>query len=127
MSETSGAIAVGRLEAESLLQGGPRGNARLTGPLRTSMYTLMTRGQNTGKFTGQIEGSPSFWGDISAQRIRYCRNLTYTDINTLAVCPQMPYRDPARPMIPFWYCSADGHNCEAFLKVVSEANQDRTI
>ena len=38
------------------------GDARLTGALRTRVYKLMTRGQNTGKFTGQIGGSPSFWG-----------------------------------------------------------------
>jgi hypothetical protein len=100
------------------------GKARLTGAARAGLYGILTRGQNADRFCGHVEGSSAFWGDIAAKRIRYCRNFVFTEINTLAVCPQMPYRDPIRVQVPYWYCSTDGNDSQAFLKVVSEANQD---
>jgi len=41
MSETTGATAVGRLEVESSLQGGPRGNARLTGAIGAVIFVAL--------------------------------------------------------------------------------------
>ncbi len=75
--------------------------------------------------TGHVPESPYFWGDIAQNTIRYCRNFVFREINTLKLCPQMPYHDPSRPYIPLWYASADGNRCQEFLDTVSEANQDR--
>jgi hypothetical protein len=101
------------------------GKARMTGVVRPLLYRLMTGGRNDDRFSGQVEGSPSYWSDVAARRIRDCRNLVYRDTNTLAVCPQMPYRDHARAHVPYWYCSTNGPDCPSFLKAVGEAEQDR--
>ena len=100
------------------------GGARLTPPLR-AIYTLATRGRTNGLFFGDVEGHPSFWGDLCRDRVRYCRNFVYTDINTLKACPWMPYHDPRRPFVSAWYASTEGSNVSRFVDALSEANQDR--
>src|SRR5207237_728977 len=74
------------------------GRSRVTPPLR-SIYTLATLGRTTDRFFGHVEGHPSFWGDVCRERIRYCRNFVYADVNTLAACPWLPYYDPLRPYV----------------------------
>ena len=64
-------------------------------------------------------------GDLCRQRIKYCRNFVFRDINTLKACPFMPYHDPQRPFVNYWYCSSDGHRAEQFNKCIAEAAQDR--
>jgi hypothetical protein len=99
------------------------GPARLSGICRR-IYSLVTLGQTENRHFGHVEKHPSFWGDICRERIRYCRNFVYAEINTLAACPWMPYHDPARPYVNAWFSSSEGANCPSFLKTVSEANQD---
>ncbi len=72
-----------------------------------------------------MPGHPSFWGDVCRDRIRYCRNFVFANTNTLAACPWMPYRDPAKPLVNAWYASTEGSNATRFLGALSEANQDR--
>ena len=74
------------------------GRARVTPPLQ-AIYTVATFGRKNGVHFGEVEGHPSFWGDICRDRIEYCRNFVYADINTLAACPWMPYSDPLRPFV----------------------------
>jgi hypothetical protein len=100
------------------------GAARLSGPRRT-VYNAMTRGKNRDRFSGHMEGSEHYWGDICRMRIRYCRNFVYRDINTLRVCPCMPYADPDRPYVREWFSAADGTDGASFVRVISEENQDR--
>jgi hypothetical protein len=100
------------------------GAARLSG-LRRSVYNAMTRGRNRDRFSGHVEGSEYFWGDICKSRIRYCRNFVYRNINTLRICPVMPYADPDRPFVQEWFSAADGTDCASFVKMISEANQDQ--
>ena len=100
------------------------GGARLTPPQRT-LYTLATLGRKNGAFYGEVEGHASFWGDVCRERIRYCRNFVYAEVNTLAACPWMPYHDPLRPFVSAWYGSAEGSNVDRFVETLSEANQDR--
>jgi hypothetical protein len=100
------------------------GTARLTGPYRR-IYNFMTFGRNEGKFSGHVEGDPHFWGDLCFQRIRYCRNFVYSDINTLKACPWMPYSDPLRPYVRQWFSSTEGDRAPSFLRALSERNQDR--
>ncbi len=98
--------------------------ARVSGWRRT-VYNLMTRGKHSGKFTGEVPAHENFWGDLCRQHIRYVRNFTFREINTLAVCPWMPYHDPDRPFVNAWYASAEGANVRSFLQLISEENQDR--
>jgi hypothetical protein len=74
---------------------------------------------------GHIPGSPYFWGDLCKERIRYVRNFVYGSINTLRACPQMPYHDPERPFVNAWFACSEGANVQSFLRMLSEANQDR--
>jgi hypothetical protein len=100
------------------------GGKRLTPPLR-AVYSLATLGRTNGVHFGEVEGHPSFWGDICRQRVQYCRNFVFDDINTLRVCPWMPYYDPQRPYVNAWYASTEGSNVARFTNMISEANQDR--
>ena len=100
------------------------GSQRVTPPLR-AVYTLATFGRTRGVHFGEVEGHPSFWGDICRERIEYCRNFVFSDINTLAACPWQPYRDPLRPYVNAWYASSEGANVMRFTQTIAEANQDR--
>jgi hypothetical protein len=100
------------------------GGKRVTPPVRT-VYRFATLGRTNGAHFGEVEGHPSFWGDVCRERIQYCRNFVFSDINTLAVCPWMPYYDGRRPFVNAWYASAEGSNVARFTRTICEANQDR--
>jgi hypothetical protein len=100
------------------------GPARLS-DWRRSIYNLVTLGRTRDRHFGQVNGHPSFWGDVCRERIRYCRNFVYADINTLRMNPWMPYTDPERPYVRSWYSSSEGHKAPAFLKTLQDTNQDR--
>ena len=98
------------------------GSARLSGATR-AFYDLTTLGRGH-RFHGHVEGHPSFWGDICRDRIRYCRNFVFRELNTLKACPHMPYSDPDRPFVNGWFASSEGANCASFVRRVAEAAQD---
>ena len=100
------------------------GPARLTPPLR-AVYIAVTVGRTKGRHFGHIPGHESFWGDVCRERIQYCRNFVYADVNTLAACPSMPYHDPTKPFVNAWYASSEGSNAPRFLDALHERNQDR--
>lgn len=100
------------------------GNYRLTGINRV-IYNLLTRNRHDGMFRGHIEGDKHFWGDICRDKIQYVRNFVYRDINTLKACPIMPYHDPERPFVKYWFSSSEGPDVRSFNECISEANQDR--
>jgi hypothetical protein len=100
------------------------GDARLSGANRL-LYNLLTRFQNHNRFRGHVPGDPLFWGDHCKQKIQYVRNFVFADINTLKVCPEMPYHDPARPYVNYWYASSEGANARSFIARLDERNQDR--
>jgi hypothetical protein len=76
-------------------------------------------------FRGHRAGDPLFWGDICRQRVRYVRNFTFSQTNTLAACPSMPYHDPKRPYVAAWFAASEGAEVDAFNSRISEVNQDR--
>jgi hypothetical protein len=96
------------------------GDARLSG-IRRKLHALGKR----GRYYGHVEGHPGFWGDVCRERIRYCRNFVFTDLNTLRACPWMPYHDPERPFVQRWFAASEGAEGPAFLKLIAERNQDR--
>jgi hypothetical protein len=100
------------------------GADRLTGVNRLA-YNVLTRFRNNGTFRGHLEGDSHFWGDICRARVRYVRNFTFTDIDTLAACPLMPYHDPVRPYVNHWFASTEGRNLRTFNERVTEASIDR--
>ncbi len=100
------------------------GDARLHGVNRL-IYNLATRFKNHNRFFGEVEGDPTFWGDVCRERITYMRSFVYPEINTLKACPMMPYHDPDTPYVNLWYASSEGSNRDSFVETLSEANQDR--
>lgn len=100
------------------------GDARITPPLR-AVYRMATLWRTSGVHFGEVEGHGSFWGDVCHERIRYCRNFVFGDIDTLAACPWMPYYDPLRPFVRGWYASSEASNVTRALQLLDEANQDR--
>lgn len=100
------------------------GDARLSG-LNRLLYNLLTRGQNRNRYRGHREGQPLFWGDLCREYITYVRNFVFSDINTLKACPFMPYHDPARPYVNFWFASSEGPEVTTYTQTISEENQDR--
>jgi hypothetical protein len=87
---------------------------------------LMVRGGEAVS-EGHIETSPLFWGDLCREKIKYVRNFVLGDINTLKTCPAMPYHDPARPYVNYWFAASEGARIESFNATMSEANQDRLV
>lgn len=100
------------------------GTARLSG-LRKMIYDALTRGKNRSRFSGHLQGSEHYWGDLCQSRIRYCRNFVYREINTLRACPLMPYADPDRPYVREWFSATDGTDGGSFIRMIGERNQDR--
>jgi hypothetical protein len=37
----------------------------------------------------------------------------------------MPYHDPVRPYVNYWFASSEGSNARSFVECISEANQVR--
>jgi len=100
------------------------GEDRVDGASRLA-YEVLTGFRRRGLFRGHREGDPLFWGDLCLERVRYVRNFTYADIDTLAACPVMPYHDPHRPYVRAWFASSEGADVSAFNRAIAEAEQDR--
>jgi hypothetical protein len=100
------------------------GEARLSGFNRFA-YNLLTGWRHKGLFSGEVESSKYFWGDLSKEHVKYVRNFVYSDINTLKSCPAMPYHDPNRPYVNYWFASSEGADCKSFCRTLSEENQER--
>ncbi len=100
------------------------GRDRLTGVNRW-VYDLLHPYQSQSEFEGHVERSPLFWGDLCRDKVRYVRNFTFSEINTLKFCPLMPYRDPDRPFVRSWFAATEGPSVTTFTKMLSEENQDR--
>ena len=100
------------------------GVSRLSG-LNRLIYNALTRGRNRNRFRGHIEGHPLLWGDYCRKYIKFVRNFVFSDINTLKACPYMPYHDPVRPYVNFWFASAEGADVSSYNNTLSEENQDR--
>jgi len=100
------------------------GPARLSGVSRL-VYNILTRFRNKKLFVGHKKGTPFYWGDLLKEYVTYVRNFTYTEINTIAVCPEMPYENPETPEANMWFASCDGHDLSTFCKALSEERQDQ--
>ena len=105
---------------ENLYWGIDRVDASL---LRAALRWLGDRGDDG--YQGAIRGSEYWWGDACERVIRYGRNLTFGDINVARINPSMPYRDPARPLVPLWFSSADADAVEDFNELLAPHRQAR--
>jgi hypothetical protein len=76
-------------------------------------------------YCGDENNSKYFWGDICKKHIKYVRNFTFYDINTLNMDPFMPYCDDKKPYVNNWFSSSDGSGTSRLTSLLSEKNQDR--
>ena len=115
-----GADHVGNFEA---MYWGP---ARLTG-IRSRAYALGTRVTRPYRqpTEGEVPTSEYFWGDLLRDRIDYWRNFTFDDINTLRACPDLPYHDPARPYVNWWFAASQAPTLDALVDLLAPSNLDR--
>jgi hypothetical protein len=114
-----GADHVGNLEA---MYWGPK---RLTG-LRSAAYRAamaVTRPYRPVT-SGEDPTSDYFWGDVLRDRIDYWRNFTFRTLDTLAACPAMPYHDPARPYVNWWFGSTHAPSADVFVDLLTPAHLD---
>jgi len=102
------------------------GASRLSG-INRLLYNLLHLKTKNGLYQGHVERSPLFWGDLCREKVRFVRNFTFADINTLRACPIMPYYDPDRPYVNYWFASSEGPTVDRFNVLLSEENQDRLV
>jgi hypothetical protein len=103
------------------------GEDRLDGTARL-VYKLANRLRRTkSSYFGHVEDSAYFWGDICRERIRYVRNFSFPDVNTISRDPLMPYHDPRRPFVNYWFSASDGAVCGKLCTLLSEENQERLL
>jgi hypothetical protein len=102
------------------------GDERLTG-WRRRLYNRYTHGARRQASEGHLADSPYFWGDLLRDRISYVRNFTFDSLNTLAQCPEMPYHDPARPFVKFWFAATTASSPRYFRQNFTPAAIERLI
>jgi len=99
------------------------GTHRLDDPVLRYIYAR-TNGQSEEHYRGHIDGSEYWWGDLSAAHLSYVRNLTFDCVNLLRINPSMPYHDPARPLVKYWFSASDAEDEEEFCRLLSRPRLD---
>jgi hypothetical protein len=99
------------------------GENRVTG-FNRFLYNALTLARKRGISHGHEEGHPYFWGDVCKQKVKYVRNFVFAGLDTLKACPVMPYHDPIRPYVNYWFASSEGSNVESFHERVTEKDID---
>jgi len=100
------------------------GSGRVDDPILKRAFPHLG-GRPGSYFVGHVPGSPYWWGDLCARHITYARNLTFGEINTAAINPSMPYRDPERPLAPWWFSATDAEGMSEFNDLLHPRNQQR--
>lgn len=99
------------------------GRHRLDDPILRRAYAR-TNGQPEGHYLGHIEGSPYWWGDLCENHIEYVRNLTFEEVNLARINPSMPYHDPSRPLIRYWFSASDAEDGVEFKRLYTRERLD---
>lgn len=100
------------------------GPDRIDQPILSALYRRVN-GRPADYFQGQVEGSPFWWGDRVAQHVEYVRNLTFEEVDLLRINPTMPYHDPRRPLVRWWFSATDADNVADFQRVLASDRQER--
>lgn len=99
------------------------GNERYQFPLN---YIFKLLYGDRRKYYGTDTNSGYFWGDICKEKIKYIRNYTFNDINTLKADPLTPYVDKNKEEYSnYRFSSSDGHTVNEFNALLNKDNIDR--
>jgi len=101
------------------------GPERISNGLARWTYDLSTRWRYEESFAGHLENSPYFWGDLCQQYITYVRNFVFDEINLAAIGAGVPYHDPKKPFVNYWFSASEGGNLRRFCNLRCELNQDK--
>ncbi len=99
------------------------GRDRLDSPILKRLYDLMAGGRAT--FEGHVQESAFWWGDLAQQHVEYARNLTFHDVNVARINPTIPYRDPRRPLVRWWFSACDAEDVHEFNELLAPDNQEK--
>jgi hypothetical protein len=77
------------------------------------------------RFEGENPGTQYFWGDLCREKVDYVRNFVFREVNLDRVNPTMPYHDPTRPYVKYWFSSCHGADAASFCETLCEGNQDQ--
>lgn len=99
------------------------GYKRFRNPVMRTLY----RWYQPTEFSGDDPRSLFFWGDYCAREIRYVRGWASADLNTLKFNPSLPYHDPDKPYVRYWYGCSDGADRSRFNRLISTQNVDRLV
>lgn len=78
-------------------------------------------------FSGQVNTSPYYWGNLFAKHFKYCRSFTFSNINSLSANPSMPYHDPKRPEVKYWFSTSDASSIRQFENLFTAKNMQQLI
>jgi hypothetical protein len=104
------------------------GPKRYRNPVARLAHRLAQRGARsrpTPEFSGEVEGSPYFWGDLCRQHFRFVRGFTWYDVNTLARDPGLVYRLAWTPYVDCWFSTSDAANVHEFNRLFTRESVDR--
>ncbi len=99
------------------------GHGRIDNPLLKQVYRHVIQTDDE-HYQGHIEESAWWWGDLCKKHHTYVRNLTYNNLNVLRANPSMPYHDPRRPYVNWWFSAADAEDCDEFARRVTKERID---
>lgn len=99
------------------------GEKRINWPLLRLVYKLFKK----KKFYGDNENSQYYWGDLCKKHITFVRSFGTNNINTQKANPSMPYHDPNKESVKYWYGCSDGYDCNKFNDILSEENVNQLI
>jgi len=101
------------------------GAARLSRITSKLWYDAATRFRRGHMFEGHDPASNYFWGDICRENITYVRNFVFEEINLERIHSTLPYHDPAKPFVNYWFSSCEGGNVRKFCDTLCARNQER--
>ncbi len=93
----------------------------------TKRFSLLKPLWRFSKFRGDDPESIHFWGDYHQKYIRFTRNFTFKNLNTLKADPFMPYRDMNKPFANYWFSASAAPDIEKFNQLVNQEKLDRLI
>ena len=100
------------------------GAGRVDAPLVKPIYRRWN-GRPDGYYQGHVQGSAYWWGDLCQRHIAFVRNLTFHEINLLRINPSMPYHDPSRPLVRWWFSGVAAEGANEFNALLQTDNQER--
>ncbi|MCP4650113.1 MAG: hypothetical protein GY853_08570 [PVC group bacterium] len=79
------------------------------------------------EFFGEDPKSPYFWGDVCKEKTKYVRMWGTPDTNTLKFNPSMPYHDPNKPYVNYWFSFSNAQTGKVFKELLSDRNIHKLV